>query len=182
MSIIERFQNAEIGSLVKVDDVDLIIEASDNVDLKGKLLNFLVKEVNSYEEDGAGFEILLLDHVGSDVEYLLVCSHYNGISDIKLYSRPEFFTPNSRNVLVNSENGWLFDGESYPDEIYSDDIVYKKKFQNEVYQNTTIVEWVTESKIVNYELLVIETGSTNQYGGWVEFYEGRQIKEKDVTL
>jgi len=35
---------------------------------------------------------------------------------------------------------------------------------------------------VNYKILIIEDGTNNDCGGWVEFFEGRQIKDTDVTF
>jgi hypothetical protein len=196
IQLINSFRNAKQGDLIRVNDVDLLIELDDAS--KGKLPDFTIKEKRSWRANLSEYIVLTLDHVGSDIERLLMCSVYKDACDVKLYNRPDFFVPDRRNVLMESANGWLFDFDSYPQEIYNGDIVYKKKFQNEMFpgngtpkedfknqitSNTScIVEWETPSKIVDYQLLVIETGSTNQYGGWVEFYQGRQIKNEEVVF
>ena len=174
---IDNFKNSKVGQLVCINDVDLLIE------LDGKASpNFKVKSKSTYAQNLSHYIMLVLDHIGSDDEYLLVCSIYEDACDVKLYNRPEFFVPDKRSVIEESGNDWLFDGEAYPEELYNGDIVYKKKFQNELFGNTCIVEWVTTAEIVNYEMLLIETGFTHDGGGWVEFYEGRQIQEKDVVF
>lgn len=175
---LSNFRNSRIGQLVCINDVDLLI------DLEGKgSPNFTIKNKATYSQNMSNYIILTLDHIGTDDEYLLVCSSYEEACDVKLYHRPDFFVPDKRQVLQESSNDWLFDNEAYPQEIYNGDIVYKKKqFQNELFGNTCIVEWETKSQIVDYQLLVIETGYTHDGGGWVEFYQGRQIQEKDVAM
>jgi hypothetical protein len=180
IQLINSFRNAKQGDLIRVNDVDLLIELDDAA--KGKLPDFTIKEKRSWKANLSEYIVLTLDHVGSDIERLLMCSVYKDACDVKLYNRPDFFVPDRRNVLMESDTGWLFDFDSYPQEIYNDSIVYKKKFQNEMFGDNCIVEWETRSKIVDYQLLVIETGSTNQYGGWVEFYQGRQIKNEEVVF
>lgn len=173
--LIDSFKESKVGQLVRINDVDLLIELDDT---KQKP-DFLIKEIKKH---GSQYITLLLDHVGTDLEYLLVCSMFQNACDVKLFKKPDFFKPDKRQVIQESENGWLFDFDSYPQEIYSDEIVYKKKFQEEVFGDTCIIEWETESKIVDYQLLLIETGFMHEGGGWVEFYEGRQIQDKDVIF
>ena len=179
--MVKDFKNSKAGDLIVISDVDLLIELSDEKGV-GSMCNFLIKEKKEYVNLPYHYITLLLDHVGSDREYLLVGSIHGEVMDVKLFSRPDFFEPNTRNVLEQSDLSWLFDGEGYPSEIYSGEIVYKIKIQNEVYGHDVIHEWITQSPIVNYELLVIETGFTNHNGGWVEFYEGRIIPDKDVKF
>jgi hypothetical protein len=176
-TIITDFKNAKVGQLVAINDVDLLIE------LDGKTTpNYTIKAKSSYESSPSHYIILTLDHIGSDAELLLVCSSFKGACDVKLYSRPDFFEPDKRSVINESDNDWLFDNEGYPEEVYNGDIVFKKKFQNEIFDNTCIVEWETDAKIIDYQLLLIETGFQHEGGGWVDFYSGRQIQDKDVVF
>jgi hypothetical protein len=178
MDIITYFQVSGVGQLVRVNDVDLLIELDD----VKVLPDFLIKEKREYKKDYTHFIILTLDHVGSDREYLLVASIYQGACDVKFYKKPDFFTPDKREVLQNSDLDWLFDFDNYPQEIYCDDITFVKKVQNEMFGEACIVEWITDAQIVDYQMLVIEEGWRHEGGGWVEFYEGRQIKETDVVF
>jgi len=174
---INNFKNSRIGQLVCINDVDLLIE------LDGKVSpNYTIKTKTEYNANLSHYVMLLLDHIGTDDEYLLVCSSYKDACDVKLYHKPDWFMPDKRSVLEERVNDWLFEGEGYPEEIYNRDIVYKKKFQNEIFDNNCMVEWSTNSEIVNYQLILIETGFAHDGGGWVEFYEGRQIQEKDVVF
>lgn len=177
--IIKNFKDAKIGQLVRINDVDLLIALDDCK----KLPDFLVKERRHYSDDLSEYVILTLDHIGTEYEYLLVCDIYKDVCDVNLYAEPQFFTPDKRSVLMESNNDWLFDFENYPEEIYQGDnqeIVFKQKVKTQLYGRTSIVEWITNEQIVDYKLLLIETGLFNEGGGWVEFYEGRQINEDDV--
>lgn len=178
IEIINNFHRALIGQLIRVDDVDLLI-ALDDVK---KAPDFIVKERRVFSENLSDYVMLTLDHVGTDYEYLLVCSIFKSACDVYLYEEPQFFTPDKRSLLMEGENSWLFDNQNYPSEIYSDDIVYTKKLQNELFDTVCIAEWETKSQILNYNLLAIETGIFHDGGGWVEFYEGRQINNKDVIF
>jgi hypothetical protein len=185
-----QFKSCVVGGLLTVNEADLFIEFDDLPECKGKRPDFFIKDKVSLQDGKNGYVLLILDHIGSDLERLLVCSYYEGgketVMDVKLYARPDFFTPDRRCELEKSDNGWIFDGEGFAQEIYSGEgeekITYKKKFQNESFGDSCIAEWVTESEILNYELFVFEKGSTNQFGGWVEFYEGRTINALDVVF
>lgn len=178
MTTFENFKNSKIGQLIRINDVDLLIELDDT-----KISpDFLIKEKRELEDEMCAYTILTLDHVGSDLEWLLVCSSFKEECDVMLFRRPDFFKEDKRSVIQEGDNGWLFDFDSYPQEIYSGDIIYKKKFQQEVFGDVCLIEWETDSKIVDYKLLLIETSFRQDGGGWVEFYEGRQIKETDVVF
>jgi hypothetical protein len=174
----KQFKDVKLNQLVRINDVDLLIELDDTKQNP----DFLIKEKREYIQDASNYIVLTLDHVGTDLEYILVCSIFEDACDVKLYKQPEFFKPDKRSVLMESDNGWLFDFEKYPQEIYNGDITFSKKFQNEVFGDSCIVEWVTNSKIVDYELLLIETGNKHDGGGWIEFYEGRMIRDTDVVF
>lgn len=174
---ISNFRNVKVGQVVCINDVDLLIE------LDGKITpNYTIKAKSIYDSDPSHYIMLTLDQIGSDAELLLVCSIFKDACDVKLYSRPEFFEADKRSIIEESDNDWLFDNEGYPEEIYNGETTFKKKFQNEVFGNTCIVEWETPDKIVDYQLLLIETGFKQTGGGWVDFYSGRQIQEKDVAF
>jgi len=178
MTILEHFGKSKVGDLIRVNDVDLLIELDDSK----KTPDFLIKERRALTEGDGEYIILTLDHIGTDLEYLLICKSFKGAFDVLLYKQPEYFKPDKRSVLQKGENDWLFDFENYPAEIYSDDITFIQKVQNGLFGDVCLVEWETESKIIDYKLLLIETGFFNDGGGWVEFYEGRQISDSDVSF
>ena len=181
MPLPSAFLNSKVGQLIKIDDVDLLIELSDSA--AKTLPTFLIKERNSYVDGETTIILLLLDHVGSDVEYLLMAHMWSDQVDVKLFHMLDFFTPEQRAILQDGEFGWLFDGADYPAEIYNDGVdPYVRKVQSEVYGSTAIVEYETTSKIVNYRLLIIEEGIHNNGGGLVRFYEGRLIHPEHVSL
>lgn len=177
-TIIKDFTSIKTGQLVAINDVDLLIELDEHK--KGN--SFLVKDKRILRDSGSEYTLLTLDHVGTDLEYLLVCSSFKGECDIMLYKQPDFFSPDKRCVIQESDNDWLFDFEAYPQEIYNGDITFKKKNQQEVFGTSALVEWETPAEIVDYKLLLIETGIQHDGGGWVEFYAGRQINDKDVIF
>lgn len=176
--IISGFFKSTIGQMVSINDVDLLIELDEHK--KGN--TFLIKDKRVLTESGSTYYLLTLDHVGTDLEYLLVCSTFKGACDIMLFKQPDFFQADKRSVIQESSNDWLFDFEGYPQEIYNGEIVYTKKFQQETFGKTALIEWETQSEIVDYKLILIETGIFHEGGGWVEFYAGRQIQDKDVIL
>lgn len=176
--IIKSFKDSKVGQLVRVNDVDLLIQFDDT-----KLIpDFLIKEKREYEKNLSHYIVLTLDHIGTDYEYILVASIYQDACDVYLYCEPDFYTPDKREVLMEGANQWLFDNQNYPQEIYCDDIVFTKKVQNELFGKTCIVEWKTDAQIVDYNIMLIETGVYNDGGGWVEYYEGRQIDDKYVIF
>ncbi len=176
--LIKSFKTCAVGQLVRINDVDLLIAFDDP-----KLLpDFIIKEKREYNRNLSDYVVLTLDHVGTDYEYVLIASIYQDACDVSLYVEPGYFTPDKRELLMEGDNKWMFDNQNYPIEIYSDDIIFKKKVQNELFGKTCIVEWVTDAQIVDYKLMLIETGVYNDGGGWVEFYEGRQLNEKDVIF
>lgn len=176
--LIKSFKECKVGQLVRINDVDLLIAFDD-----AKILpDSLIKEKREFSRNLSEYVILTLDHVGTDYEYLLVCSIFQEACDVNLFVEPSYYTPDKREILMEDYNRFLFDNQNYPVEIYSDDIIFKKKIQNELFGKTCIVEWETDAQIVDYKLLLIETGVYNDGGGWVEFYEGRQINDKDVIF
>ena len=173
---IKQFQYCKVGDLIRVEDVDLLIE------LNGKTPDFIIRQKRTYIEYPSHYIVLDLNHIGTEYTYVLVCSIFNDVCDVNLYAEPDFYTPDTRKVLTD-KMGWLFDGEGYPTEIYSgDDTFIKKQNQQEYFGDSCVVEWETESKIINYKILVIEDGTNNDNGGWVEFLEGRQIKDTEITF
>jgi hypothetical protein len=176
--LIKSFKNCAVGQLVRVNDVDLLIQLDD---VKA-VPDFLIKEKREYSRNLSDYVILTLDHIGTDYEYILVCSTFQDACDVYLYCEPDFYTPDKREILMEGEHKWLFDNQNYPAEIYCDDIVFKKKVQNELFGKTCIVEWTTDAQIVDYNIMLIETGVYNDGGGWVEYYEGRQINDKDILF
>lgn len=170
----------EIGCLVKIDDTDLLIELSDRA--PKTLPSFLVKNKTTFQDGAFRSVHYLLDHVGSDLEYLLVINSFDGEYDTKLFNRPEWFTPNHRRVLQDGEHGWLFEYDNYPSEIYNGDVVFTRKVAHEIFGKAAVLEWETPEAIVNYQLLLVETGIYNDGGGLVEFYEGRTIQPDTVNL
>lgn len=179
-NLITSFINAKEGSIVRVNDIDLLIEHDDTA--PKTVPDFLIKSKRIFENGQFKKVILTLDHIGSDIEYLLVGDIFEQLIDVSLYSHLSFFTNDKRSVLQRGDLHWLFDGDNYPHEIYNEDIVFTRKVNCEVFDNTAIIDWTTESKIVNYKLMLIETGIFNDGGGWVEFYEGRQLPETDITF
>lgn len=175
-----QINETQIGALVVIDDTDLLIELSERAPKTAP--SFLVKDKKTFEDGTYKTVHYLLDHVGSDLEYLLTVNSINEQYDYKLFSRPEWYKPNHRRVLNEGEEKWLFDGDNYPSEIYNASIIYKRKVNNEIFKNTAIIEWETQSQIVNYILLLVETGIYNDGGGLVEFYEGRLIYADTVKM
>lgn len=183
MTNLESLKSAKVGQLVKIDDVDLLIELSDAT--KNPSPTFLVKDRTDLSDNHSSKVIFLtLDHVGTDIEYLLMVSEWNGEYDVKLFSSFDWFVPDSRTNLQKSEDtSWLFDGNDFPGEIYNEGVEpYVRKVQSEVYGSTVLVEYETASKIVNYRLLLIEEGFYNHNGGLVRFYQGRIIHPEHVSL
>ncbi len=185
--ISNRLRSVALNSLIRVDDVDLLIQLHEVAPKSNP--DFLIRSRSVYEDGEYSVMVFSLDHIGSDFETTLIVKSFQGQSDFMLVSRPEFFTPDHRAVLQKSDNGWLFDGDGYPQEIYNDaeSIVFKRKVACEIFSNigsrpAAIVEWITESQIVNYSLILIETCIYNDGGGWVEFYEGRQIPNASIKL
>lgn len=172
--------DSDVGKLVKIDDTDLLIELSDRA--PKTLPHFLIKSKNIFHDGVYRSVHYLLDHVGSDLEYLLVVNSFNDVYDCKLFSRPEWFTPSHRKSLQEGDYGWLFEYDNYPEEIYNEDIIFKRKVAHEVFGNVAIIEWETDESIVNYQLMLIESGIYNQGGGLVEFYEGRIIHSDCVSF
>lgn len=182
MSLKTKLQNVKIGQLINVDEVDLIIELSE---LAPKTLpSFLVKDTRSFRDGGTTITLITLDHVGSDVEYLLMAHSWNDAIDVKLFRALDCVKPDKRSVLQASDDtAWLFDGDDYPGEIYNENVSpYVRKVQSEIFGSTAIVEYETPSQIVNYRLLLIEEGIHNVGGGLVRFYEGRIVSEHNITL
>jgi hypothetical protein len=180
MTLIQQFKSSTEGQLVQVNDVDLLIELDEKA--PKTLASFLIKKKRFFSDGDTQLVVLTLDHVGSDLEYLLVGSIFEDALDVKLFLQPDFFKSDRRDVLVKGDNGWLFDFDSYAQELYCDDIVFVRKVQPEVFHDTAVIEWDTESKIINHLQFLIETGIHGPNGGWVEFYEGRLINENDVTF
>lgn len=186
--MIEQFRNIHTGGgLVSIDDVDLLIQL-DELGHRGAK-NFLIKEAIHYSKDESEYHFLKLSNPTiPDLNLMLGLTVWNSNWDLKLYEAPNFFAPDKRSVLQKEDSiSWLFEGlNDYPQEIYSgaeeSKIVYKRKVRDEVFGKTAIVEYVTDSQIINYELLILESGIFNEGGGWVEFFEGRIIQEKDVNL
>lgn len=175
-----KVPETQIGSLVKIDDTDLLIELSERA--PKTLPSFLVKDKTVFQDGPYRAVHYVLDHVGSDLEYVLAINSLHGEYDCKLFTRPEWYTPNHRRVLRDGEENWLFDGDGYPSEIYNHSIVYTRKVSHEIFGKTAVIEWETKSQIVNYLLLLVETGIYNDGGGLVEFYEGRTIHADTVNL
>ena len=175
-----KVPETEIGRLVKIDDTDLLIELSDRA--PKTLPSFLVKGKTTFQDGAYRSVHYVLDHVGSDLEYVLAINSLHDEYDCKLFSKPEWYTPNHRRVLQDGEHGWLFDGDNYPTEIYNDGIVYTRKVAHEIFGKAAVIEWETPAKIVNYLLLLVENGIYNDGGGLVEFYEGRTIHADTVNL
>ena len=180
LDLINAFNRSEVGDLLDVKDVDLIIEL-DELAPKTRP-QFLIKTRRKYRDGETTFVVLTLDHVGSTLEFILVGSIFGNEIDVKLFKRPDFFEEDRRDVIFNGDNGWLFDFDQYPQEIYSGDTTFARKVQPEVFGDTALIEWETKEQIINYKLLLIETGIHNAQGGWVEFYEGRQIEESTVKF
>lgn len=180
MTLLQSFESSIKGQLIQISDTDLLIE----LDTKAPktLPTFLIADKKTLVDGLNKYIVLTLDHVGSDLEYILVGNIFDKEMDVELYSRPDFFTPNRRDVLFEGDNGWMFDFENYPQEIYGGDNTFIRKVGAEVFDNTAVIKWATEEKIINYLLLLIETGIHAEKGGWVEFYEGRQINDEEVTL
>lgn len=181
-SLLHEFKNSRVGQLVKIEDIDLLIELSDSA--AKTLPTFLIKDKRTYHDGESNIELLILDHVGSDVEYLLMAHSWRDQLDVKLFQSFDWFSPDKRSILQESEDtAWLFDGDDFPAEIYNDGVQpYVRKVQSEVYGSTVIVEYETPSKIVNYRLLILEEGFQHNGGGLVSFYQGRLIQPEHVSL
>ena len=175
-----KVPETEIGRLITINDLDLLIELSDRA--PKTLPSFLVKGKTLFQDGEYRSAHYVLDHVGSDLEYMLAINSFRGEYDCKLFSRPEWFTPNHRRVLQASEHDWLFEYDNYPSEIYNGEIVYTRKVSHEIFGKAAVIEWETPSQIINHLLLLVETGIYNEGGGFVEFYEGRNIHTDTVNL
>lgn len=180
MTLLQSFESSIKGQLIQIGDTDLLIELDEKA--PKTLPTFLISDKKTLVDGQNKYIILTLDHVGSDLEYILVGNIFGEMLDAELYSRPEFFTPNRRDVLFAGDNGWLFDFDAYPQEIYNGEITFVRKVGAEVFGDTAVIKWSTEEKIVGYLLLLIEVGIHNEKGGWVEFYEGRQLNDSDLTF
>lgn len=174
--------NLNIKQLISIDDSDLIIELSESA--PRTLPTFLVKNKRTYKDHIFQSDVYVLDHVGSDLEYLLVIDSFDESYDCKLYLKPDWFNSNSRKILQNDDQySWMFeDGNDYPKEIYCDGITYVRKVTNEIFENTAIIEYDTSSYVINHLLLLIETGIYHDNGGLVEFYEGRRIEPDTLKV
>ena len=180
--LIRSFESSTEGQLIQLGDVDLLIE----LDTKAPrtLPSFLIKSKETFRDGQTKIYKLTLDHVGSELEYILIGESFGVFMDVKLFNKPDFFNPNRRDVLFNGDFGWLFDFDAYPAEIYDGDsnAFIRNGNRPEVFDSTAIIEWKTEEKIINYLLMLVETGIHNETGGWVEFFEGRQIRDEDVSF
>lgn len=178
--MIDVLKNCKEGQLVTVTDVDLLIELDEKAPKTTP--SFLIKKKRFFLDGDTQLVVLTLDHVGSDLEYLLVGSIFQNALDMKLFVQPDFFKHERRDVIKNGDSGWLFDFDAYAQELYCDDVVFTRKVQPEVFGDTAVIEWDTPSNIINHLQLLIETGIHNERGGWCEFYEGRLIQESDVSF
>lgn len=178
MNLIQEFHNCKPGQLIELSDLDLLIELDAKV--KGTLPSFLIKLKRSFD----GIHILTLDHIGSDLEYVLVAEYIDDALDVKLFKQPDFFVPQHRRKLEDSDYSWMLDENlDYPEQIYCDELIFDRQVRQEVYnQHTAIIQWSTDAAIVDYLILLIETGINNPGGGWVEFLEGRMIHSDYVKL
>lgn len=177
----EQLSNLHKGQIVEVDDPDLMIQLHELA--KDAKPHFLIDSVQIFSDGDYKQTHFVLDHIGSDFEWLLVTESFEDALDVKIFGKPDFFKPNVRSILQkNEETAWMFDRNDYPQEIHADEDIFKRKVQCEVFNNTALIEYETGSKIIDYLILIKEEGIFNDKGGWVSFYEGRQIRTTDLKI